>query len=124
MNRLKWIGLLGFVLLASFVPSAWAAHITDVKGTVVDMLNNDKPIPNARVTYTNLKTGKSYTTVTDEKGRYLLKKIQTGKYRIEAVNANGEKIFTIENREVEEQWAGPPPSADPMGNHRGVQDSH
>src|SRR5689334_16310948 len=100
MNRKRTFALSASLLLALVLVPAWAAHTTDVSGRVVDNLNNDKPIPNARVTYTNLKTGQIYTAVTDEQGKYLLKKIQTGNYRIEAVNANGEKIFTMEKEEV------------------------
>ena len=71
--------LASFVLLVPVLASAQEASLL---GTIVD--GTKAALPGATITATMIDTGRSTTTVSDERGEYRLRGLEAGRYKVQA----------------------------------------
>src|SRR5215467_244095 len=86
--------ILSQVILFSFVTVAHAQFKAGIQGTVKDSAGG--LLPAARVTLTNLETGKSQETSTSDEGFYRLSELPPGRYKL-VVEKEGYKQKVYEN---------------------------
>jgi cell division septation protein DedD len=77
----------GFLLVLLTSSLAWA-QVADgvISGRVYD--EREAPLGNAKITVRNLDTGRTWSVLTGEEGKYLASRLPLGGYRVEASLAN------------------------------------
>src|SRR5216684_9059071 len=80
------VSLIAFVGLAALVPTMWAqVYSSSLTGLVTDP--SGAGVPGAGVKLTDVNKGYDYTAQTNESGRYLLRSLPPGTYRLTATAA-------------------------------------
>ena len=85
MSQWKWSSVLWLcagLLVASALPAAAQFETAAVLGTVIDP--SGAPVPAATITLTNVQTGITNTTQTDENGNYQFLNVPIGSYQVVA----------------------------------------
>ncbi|HEY6248485.1 MAG TPA: tetratricopeptide repeat protein [Candidatus Angelobacter sp.] len=75
------------------------SHLAQLSGRVLD--RTGKPIPNARVIYTNVDTGKTYKFKTNKKGEFSGLGVEQGVYQIEITAQDGASLYKTKRNIVD-----------------------
>src|SRR5215472_6834029 len=75
------------------------SHLAQISGRVLD--RTGKPVPNARVVYTNVDTGKTYKFKTNKKGEFSGIGLEQGVYQIEITDKDGTSLYRTKRNVVE-----------------------
>lgn len=75
------------------------SHLAQLSGRVLD--RTGKPIPNARVVYTNVDDGRTYKFKTNKKGEFSGLGIEQGVYQIEITGTDGTSLYRTKRNIVE-----------------------
>ncbi|MFZ0750737.1 MAG: carboxypeptidase regulatory-like domain-containing protein, partial [Pyrinomonadaceae bacterium] len=89
MKSLLSIAFIATLILFTAGSALAQTHRGSVRGTVYDP--NNAVIPGATITLTNVTTGESRNTESDEQGNYAISSLQPGVYSLEAQVTNFEK---------------------------------
>src|SRR6201982_4107114 len=77
--------VLMILLLAAFLPAAYAQVSASIKGIVTDA--SGAAVPGATVTIRNVETGTLRSSATDDAGRYLVLALHVGEYQVRIARA-------------------------------------
>src|SRR5580692_7780107 len=86
LNRNKWqIGLVAFLLCIVAIPSWSQLDTGSIVGVVQD--KSGALLPDAKVTVTNIRTGRVYEVQTNSSGQYEVPGLPAGLYKVVAEHA-------------------------------------
>src|SRR6185437_12636287 len=79
------------LLALSAVAAFPQATLTRVGGRIT---NAGQPVANAQITFTNLKTGRTFKGKTDKNGNYEIVGLERTNYQIDVTSATGERLYS------------------------------
>jgi len=84
------VTLLGIVIAVSCASALSQGYTGGFKGGIT---NNHEPAANLQVVFTDVNTGKQYTSKTDERGEVLSTGMQPAVYKLEVMDAKNEVVY-------------------------------